>query len=690
MKILLVFLILLNFSHSIVGVNETFYISLYGSDTNNGLSPSSPFLTLRKAFLSSSGSDVQFLLEQGLEYTSSGNIPDQPEYCGFDFTGIPTSSYTLTTYSTTAQHLSNTTINLSNCGGTGFAGIGNAGSMSITDITFTNSVLDSTSTGTRSSGGFILVLAGGSLHAQNCTFLAASVPSNGGAIYIEPSPTTTVNLQNCTFSDNQANKGGALFLAESTTAKPINIEHCLFFNNSALLEGGAIHNAASLVVSHSHFQTNTASQPGGAISLATNAYLDLESSCFVENLSAMDTGNGISVYGMLKYTNFVNTCYGFAASLLVQGPTAKATINDDGAVLTEISVRDGAQLHFGEKMHSASINRFSMYGETLTNCSRALTSPSNTTSVLITVESLQIEPNAASVINTCLISSYGMSNIQTNASLVFQNGPTSNIYKHQPFLSLTGVANLHISRDVLLQGEQLVDNPNEPSYERHLLISQGLVRFSSAVQMIGNVETGGIFSVYLQDNFQAVDVFGVLNIENTVSAVLAIEIDPLFDVPSNGQVNIFSYQEIHGNFYAAYLDNEDPTTRVRIASIDYENDHLQIYIEEVSIDNPLTGGEIFGITIGVLVMVVVVIIVCHYAYDKFYRDKMPEEAPLLDREAQETNTALYDSTTGFDSIDPAAVIEVSSDSDSDSIILAAVSQKDGVIDDDQDNHLHPL
>ena len=189
---------------------------------------------------------------------------------------------------------------------TGIGGVPRAGSLSVTDSTFsghtkggisaagtvtvTNSIFSDNSddngagisfgdgtmtvisctfsgnTATSSGGGIYIWGVGGDTGVTviSSTFSANTAGSVGGGIVVEES---TLTVTNSTFSANSAtSRGGAIYTHRWFGSPPlVNVVNSTFSGNSAPTGGGIAHDAGTLTVVNSTFSGNQATGAGGGI-----------------------------------------------------------------------------------------------------------------------------------------------------------------------------------------------------------------------------------------------------------------------------------------------------------------------------------------------------------------------------------------------------------------------------------------
>lgn len=199
---------------------NVYYVSLDGSDSNNGKSINAPFNSLKKAL--------------------------DADYTGFKIIYLVSGNYT---------SLNNSNLTLKN-----------GENVSIIASTQGNSVLDA-----NSLNRFFTVSKNSSLTLINLTFVNGFDSNNGGAILNHGNLT----LINCSFSDNEVSSGDTLNRDYSVYGGAIYSDGALYVFNSSFSEnrlgskyqlfsyGGAIYSKGSLLVNNSRFESNI-----------LNAYLD--------------------------------------------------------------------------------------------------------------------------------------------------------------------------------------------------------------------------------------------------------------------------------------------------------------------------------------------------------------------------------------------------------------------------------
>lgn len=138
----------------------------------------------------------------------------------------------------------------------------------------------------------------GTLSLTDVTFSNNNVSSSGGAIF--SSSTTTLNVTNCTFDGNKASiNGGAISWANGT----VNIKNSTISNNSAGQGGGLfIQGTASFILENSTISGNTATQTtsgrGGGLAViftSTTGTVIIRNSTITNNTAKGLTGGGIHI-----------------------------------------------------------------------------------------------------------------------------------------------------------------------------------------------------------------------------------------------------------------------------------------------------------------------------------------------------------------------------------------------------------
>ncbi len=137
----------------------------------------------------------------------------------------------------------------------------------------------------------------GTMTYTDCTFLnnSAAGTASGGALASQ-NDLTAVNVHNCSFVGNSSTgNGGAIFSGAADSSSPYNISDCEFVGNVSDGVGGAIsiadngpNNDATLTITNSIFNYNTANEQGGAINLG-DANTTITSCLFTYNEAVAGT-----------------------------------------------------------------------------------------------------------------------------------------------------------------------------------------------------------------------------------------------------------------------------------------------------------------------------------------------------------------------------------------------------------------
>jgi CSLREA domain-containing protein len=168
----------------------------------------------------------------------------------------------------------------------GGGGIFNAGTLTLTNVTVSNS------TATLGNGGGIL--NSGTLNMANSTLnnnAGGGDRGGGGGIY----NTGTLNITNSTFSVNRAgdtgNSGGGIYNAGGNAT----VVNSTFRINSTWSDGGGIYNTiGTLIVAGSTFDGNTSRYSGGSGISNYQGTLNVSNSTFLNNFAERGSGGGIS------------------------------------------------------------------------------------------------------------------------------------------------------------------------------------------------------------------------------------------------------------------------------------------------------------------------------------------------------------------------------------------------------------
>ncbi|MEN6574594.1 hypothetical protein [Methanobacterium aggregans] len=219
-----------------VGTASQVYVSINGSDTNNG-SAEAPYLTIQKG--------VGSAAENGTVHIANG------VYSGEGNTNI-TIGYSMNLI---GQSQTGTIIN-----GAGTNWIFNihSGTVTIQNLTFINGTNNGDYSVNNYGGGAIYNYEDATAIIKDCTFKGNTGSEYGGAIMNDGN--LTVNRS--TFIGNSAYEGGAIYQCDGTAT----ITESTFTGNTAYYEGGAIYmdSQTTTTITSCTFTGNTASR-GGAI-----------------------------------------------------------------------------------------------------------------------------------------------------------------------------------------------------------------------------------------------------------------------------------------------------------------------------------------------------------------------------------------------------------------------------------------
>ncbi len=171
---------------------------------------------------------------------------------------------------------------------------------------FGPSVASTVTTGSQGAG---LLMTGGSLILNNCTFSGNWASGDGGALYVVDG---RLGMAGCTFRANGAGMesgaspslgtGGAL---RSDGKSQITLTRCKFYHNFAGSQGGALDNdKGSAVLTWCLFLQNTAGNAGGGAIWNSGGRLDLVSCTLTGNRSGANGGALVNGWnGLLSAAN---------------------------------------------------------------------------------------------------------------------------------------------------------------------------------------------------------------------------------------------------------------------------------------------------------------------------------------------------------------------------------------------------
>ena len=248
-------------------------------------------------------------------YGGSTATPVNVAFNNVSFTGGGATAASGAAKGATIQVAANCNLTLDSCSVSGNAsssalGVGvymTSGTLTLNDVVFS----DNASVGAESKGGAIF-LESGSVKATNVVF-AQNAAAEGGAVFVKSGD---ASFENCLFDGNVASvgNGGAL-----STSSAFTFVNTAFRNNSSSSNGGAVYvdgdaestlsevvfsgnaainggaiaqNGQFLRVSDATFSNNSASEKGGAATVALNALFFADNASFFGNSAK----NGGAVY----------------------------------------------------------------------------------------------------------------------------------------------------------------------------------------------------------------------------------------------------------------------------------------------------------------------------------------------------------------------------------------------------------
>jgi len=247
------------------------------------------------------------------------------------------------------------------------------------NITGTASFSDNEATG---NGGAIHVISGATLNITNATgnvtFSGNTAAGNGGAIYNAGTFTTSdSNTYSTSLTNNEATgSGGAVYVNTGATTS---ITNATFSGNSVADSyddmskgnGGAIYSAGTLTITDSTFSNNASGDAsgngGGAIYVASNSTLDIQSALFENNTA--DEGGALYLASDSTITTF--NAYGSGNTATVGGfvvNSTELTINNtsDRDIYNNTASYYGGAIYNGETLnwHGGAIygNKLEDYG----------------------------------------------------------------------------------------------------------------------------------------------------------------------------------------------------------------------------------------------------------------------------------------------------------------------------------------
>jgi hypothetical protein len=306
------------------------YCNAVGNNSNNGLTPSTPKLTLAAALSISNNGDIIYidngnyndvgliinkevqLIGAGEELTVFRRASGTNRWGVVSANNVKISKLTITNYNLNVDG-----IVLSITSGTGiefnrvllYANIGGGGQGAVlvsgaaTSVTFRNSGSPCNRILSANYGGGYKIV-GSTVLFDNCSINNNVVTSfNGGGLRVEGA-TANVTINKCTFDDNSSQAGGAICVVAGT----LNINNSCFTGNIAagnsntdgggaiFIQPGALTNVNISNTSFTNNQANNASADGGAISVKNSSGVTCNinfTTCSFTTNSCADRGEDI-------------------------------------------------------------------------------------------------------------------------------------------------------------------------------------------------------------------------------------------------------------------------------------------------------------------------------------------------------------------------------------------------------------
>jgi predicted outer membrane repeat protein len=235
---------------------------------------------------------------------------------------------------------SNYDITLNNLTITGGQTTTNGGALHIDGVQINLTTNNTIFSNNQANNGGAVYIHATTLENSNATFNIATfqnniATTNGGAIYSNIAVTITgteTNISN--ISQNQANKGGAIY-SEST----LTINNANFDTNTATENGGAIYASGETNIDNNTFENNEADNGGAIYSTST---LTVNDTTFNTNIA---TTNGGAIYTTNETNINTNT---FASNEAINGgaiySTSTLTVNDT-TFSTNIATTNGGAIY---------------------------------------------------------------------------------------------------------------------------------------------------------------------------------------------------------------------------------------------------------------------------------------------------------------------------------------------------------
>ena len=393
-------------------LNPDYYVSMSGSDSNDGLTLSTAFLTLNKAVTSASTGNCIFIQSGTYKSTSncaltiSKNLTVYSENAIFDGESTRQSGFIIPT----GYNLVLNGLTFSN--GANYGALNISSNNIIVYCNFKNNKKSTTYTdsdkpsccgagifvsseknfiyncsfsgNTASSGGAICFDSSSNYNTvRDCSF-SGNTASSGGAICFDSSSNYNT-VRDCSFSGNTASYGGAICFDSSSNNT---VSDCSFSGNTASSDGGAIcfDSSSNNTVRDCSFSGNTASSSGGAIRFMSSSNYNTVRDCsFIKNKVGTSIQN-IYVNNTNCTGNFNNCYWGTnTPSTTDYGTIQNITVTNNATTLTVYNLfkYTPTSVNTGAKVNLTLICR-DVYGEPLQNMNLTLKNGTSTLTTLTT------------------------------------------------------------------------------------------------------------------------------------------------------------------------------------------------------------------------------------------------------------------------------------------------------------------
>ena len=349
------------------------------------------------------------------------------------------------------------------------AGNGGALGLLYSNATISNSIFN----GNESTGyGGALHMIYSDLVVQNTSFISNNASLNGGAIYVT-SPVTALITLNCEFTGNSSlGNGGAIYVTGSGKyidgSSSDSTKKSTFIGNVAA-NGGAIGSYGSVKLYNSELKENEATLGGAIWATSSTAIIELNNIVFNSN-SATDNGGAISLVNGAELLDYSSTY-------------SQNTANNGGAIHSEGSVLEVLDSEFSSN--------------TASNYAGAIGIDSSTSKL----ENIELISNSSDVhggaIHTTQSnvilndSSFSSNNTVGNGGAIYINGCTTDNKVISQSLTFTGNTSIGNGGAVYVTGSGIYEDGLSDDLTKGSIFTNNVAKYGGGLGSYGVVKLYG-------------------------------------------------------------------------------------------------------------------------------------------------------------------------------------------------------